>query len=167
LVPDPPETSYQNVSGRRPAGPDRGPAPLETGYAGGPVARPTQQVRREPGLRGWLAVLLLIAVASIGGLIDSLSGSAIRGVFNWSLVLASLLAILVVKRSQMFGVVIAPPLVYFAASAGLLYFRTGGLHNRGKLTDAAINWVVYGFPAIAGATAVVLVIAGIRLVARR
>ena len=114
-----------------------------------------------------MAVLLLIVVAGIGGLIDSVSGSAIRGAFNYGLVLASLLAILAVRRSQMFSVVIAPPLVYFAASAGLLYVRTGGLHNRGKLLDAATNWVVYGFPAIAGATAVVLVIAGLRLVLRR
>ena len=116
---------------------------------------------------GWLAVLLLIAVAGVGGIIDSASGSAIRGAFNYGLVLASLIAILVVKRSQMFSVVIAPPLVYFVASAGLLYIRTGGLHNRGKLLDAATNWIVYGFPAIAGATAVVLVVAGIRLVVRR
>jgi Gpi18-like mannosyltransferase len=109
----------------------------------------------------------LIAIAGVGGLIDSLSGSSIRGVFNYSLVFASLIAILVVRRSQMFPVVIAPPLVYFAASASLLYVRTGGLHNRGKLIDAATNWIVYGFPAIAGATAVVLVVAGIRLMARR
>jgi Gpi18-like mannosyltransferase len=126
-----------------------------------------QRKRREPGLPGWLAVLLLIAIAGAGGLIDSISGSSIRGVFNYSLVFASLIAILVVRRSQMFSVVIAPPLVYFAASAGLLYVRTGGLHNRGKLIDAATNWIVYGFPAIAGATAVVLVVAGIRLLARR
>ena len=29
------------------------------------------------------------------------------------------------------------------------------------------NWLVYGFPAIAAATAAVLIIAGIRLIARR
>ncbi|MEO6703282.1 MAG: DUF6542 domain-containing protein [Jatrophihabitantaceae bacterium] len=125
------------------------------------------RLRRERGLPGWMAVLLLIAVAGVGGLIDSISGSSIKGAFNYGLVLASLLAILLVKRSQMFSVVIAPPLVYFAASAGLLYVRTGGLHNRGKLLDAATNWIVYGFPAIAGATAVVLVIAGVRLVVKK
>jgi len=35
------------------------------------------------------------------------------------------------------------------------------------LIDAASNWLVYGFPAIAGATAVVLIVAGIRLIIRR
>ncbi|HEX2902459.1 MAG TPA: DUF6542 domain-containing protein [Jatrophihabitans sp.] len=123
--------------------------------------------RRERGLPGWMAVVLLVAIAGACGLVDSINGSSIRGVFNWGLVVASLLAILVVRRSQMFSVVIAPPLVYLAASAGLLYVRTGGLSSRSKIIDVGTNWIVYGFPAIAGATAVVLVIAGIRLVTRR
>jgi Gpi18-like mannosyltransferase len=163
-VPDQPD-AYSRAVGQHPHGePDYGST--ATGGPADPNRQP-QRTRRESGLPGWLAVLLLIAIAGVGGLIDSISGSAIRGVFNWSLVFASLVAILLVRRSQMFSVVIAPPLVYFVASAGLLYVRTGGLHNRGKLIDAATNWIVYGFPAIAGATAVVLVVAGIRLMARR
>ncbi|MDQ2837613.1 MAG: hypothetical protein M3Y42_02510 [Actinomycetota bacterium] len=170
-VPDQPETSYYNVPGRRRAAdPYQAAEPNQSDQVSSWA--PTDQPRRgrsrpERGLPGWLAVLLLIAVAGVGGVIDSVTGSAVRGAFNYGLVIASLLAILAVRRSQMFSVVIAPPLVYFAASAGLLYVRTGGLHNRAKLLDAATNWIVYGFPAIAGATAVVLVIAGIRLVARR
>jgi predicted lipid-binding transport protein (Tim44 family) len=165
-VPDQPETSYYGVAGRRPAAePARTDQPANSRQPAPPTGRPLPRADR--GLPGWMAVLLLIAVAGVGGIIDSASGSAIRGAFNYGLVLASLIAILVVKRGQMFSVVIAPPLVYFVASAGLLYIRTGGLHNRGKLLDAATNWVVYGFPAIAGATAVVLVVAGIRLVIRR
>jgi hypothetical protein len=121
----------------------------------------------EPGLAGWVAVLLLIGIAAIGAIIDEVNGNSIRGWFNWSLVIASLIAILVVKRSAMFGVVVAPPLVYFIASAALLYLRSGGLQDRKVLIDAAANWLVYGFPAIAGATAVVLVIAGIRMIVRR
>ncbi|HET6210267.1 MAG TPA: DUF6542 domain-containing protein [Jatrophihabitans sp.] len=162
---DQPETSYYHVPGQRHA---TEPARTEHSTTYRQPVRPAGRSRAKPewGLPGWLAVVLLVAVAGIGGIIDSASGSAIRGVFNYGLVLASLIAILVVKRSQMFGVVIAPPLVYFAASAGLLYIRTGGLHDRGKLLDAATNWVVYGFPAIAGATAVVLVVAGVRLVIR-
>ena len=67
----------------------------------------------------------------------------------------------------MFPVVIAPPLVYLAASAGLLYVRTGGLSSRSKIIDVGTNWIVYGFPAIAGATAAVLLVAGIRMVLRK
>lgn len=163
-MPDQPE-AYPRAAGQRPQ--------EEPGYGSTATGEPSyssrlpQRDRHESGLPGWLAVLLLIAIAGVGGLIDSISGTAVRGVFNWSLILASLVAILLVRRSKMFSVVIAPPLVYFVASAGLLYVRTGGLHNRGKLIDAATNWIVYGFPAIAGATAVVLIIAGIRLIARR
>jgi Gpi18-like mannosyltransferase len=163
-VPDQPEAPHR-LAGQRPyVEPFHGSTAADGSSADAGLP---QRHRPESGLPGWLAVLLLIGIAGVGGLIDSLSGSAVRGVFNYSLVFASLIAILVVRRSQMFNVVIAPPLVYFAASAGLLYVRTGGLHNRGKLIDAATNWIVYGFPAIAGATAVVLVIAGIRLMARR
>ena len=136
-----------------------------TGARSTGARRGRQQTER--GLPSWLALLLLLAIAGVCGLIDSLSGSSVRGMFNYGLVVASLAAILVVRRSGMFPIVVAPPLVYFAASAALLYIRTGGLHNRGKLIDAATNWIVYGFPAIAGATAVVLVVAGIRLVSRR
>ncbi len=165
-MPEPPETSYYNVPGRRRAAePYRAPDAARS-YAAADQPR-RGRARGERGLPGWLAVLVLIAVAGVGGIIDTANGSSIRGVFNYALVLASLIGILIVRRSEMFSVVIAPPLVYFAASAGLLYVRTGGLHNRGKLIDAATNWVVYGFPAIAGATAVVLVVAGIRLITRR
>jgi Gpi18-like mannosyltransferase len=162
-VPDQPEA--HRLAGQRPYVEPFHSATPAGGSAGN--ARLPQRDLSHSGLPGWLAVLLLIAIAGVGGLVDSISGSAIRGAFNYSLVLASLIAILVVRRSEMFSVVIAPPLVYFAASAGLLYVRTGGLHNRGKLIDAATNWIVYGFPAIAGATAVVLVVAGIRLMIRR
>jgi hypothetical protein len=121
----------------------------------------------ERGLRGWVAVLVLIVIAGIGGLIDQVSGASIQGAFNYGLVFASLVAILVVKRGQMFSVVIAPPLVYFVASAVKLYISSGGLKSRSALIDAASNWLVYGFPAIAGATAVVLVIAGVRMITRK
>lgn len=164
-MPDQPE-AFHRVPGQRPY-PESEPYESAPSSGSPDSSRLPRRNQRESGLPGWLAVLVLIAIAGVGGLIDSVSGSGIRGAFNWGLVLASLVAILVVRRSQMFSVVIAPPLVYFVASAGLLYFRTGGLHNRGKLIDAATNWIVYGFPAIAGATAVVLIIAGIRLMARR
>jgi len=114
-----------------------------------------------------MAVLILIAIAAIGGGIDLANHSEVKGGFNISVVIASVVAIIIVRRSAMFPVVVAPPLVYFAASAVLLYARSGGLHDRKVLLDAAANWLVYGFPAIAGATAAVLIIAGIRLIAGR
>ena len=157
-MPDQPETSYYDAAGQR---------TTPGAVAGTDQPFRTRQTPRERGVPGWLAVVVLVVIAGAGGLLDSVGGSSISGVFNYALVVASLVAIVIVRRNNMFGVVIAPPLVYFIASAGLLYFRTGGLHDRGKLIDAATNWIVYGFPAIAGATAVVLVVAGIRLVTHK
>ncbi|MGI8759971.1 MAG: DUF6542 domain-containing protein [Jatrophihabitantaceae bacterium] len=126
-----------------------------------------QQVVPDRGLPGWAALLLLLVIAGIGGVIDVISGSQIRGGFNVGVVIASVVAILVVRRSAMFPVVVAPPIVYAVASGAMLYVRSGGLHDRRALFDAAANWLVYGFPAIAAATAAVLIIAGIRLIVRR
>ena len=121
----------------------------------------------EPGLPWWGALLVLLAIAAVGGIIDTVSGGQARGGFNWGIVIASVVAILAVRRSGMFPVVIAPPIVYSLGSGGMLYIRSGGLHDRRVLFDGAANWLVYGFPAIAIATACVLIIAGLRLIARR
>ena len=78
-----------------------------------------------------------------------------------------MIAILAVKRSHMFPIVIAPPIVYSIAAVSQLYIRSGGLSNRKVILDAAANYLVYGFPAIAAATAAVLIIAGLRLIVRK
>jgi Gpi18-like mannosyltransferase len=127
----------------------------------------TDATPKERGVAGWLAVLVLIGITGVGGLIDLLQGTTIKGGFNIALIVGSVVAILIVRRRSMFSVVVAPPLVYFVASAVVLYVRSGGLSNRSRLIDSAINWLVYGFPAIAGATAAVLIIAGIRMITHR
>jgi hypothetical protein len=100
-------------------------------------------------------------------LIDSLGSSQARGGFNIGIVVASVVAILAVKRSHMFPIIIAPPIVYSVVAMGQLYSTSGGLHDKKAVFDAAANYLVYGFPAIAAATAAVLIIAGIRLIARK
>jgi hypothetical protein len=110
---------------------------------------------------------VLIAIAAVGGLIDTLGSMSNRGGFNVGIVIASVVAIIVVRRSQMFPIVIAPPIIYSAAAVLQLYLRSGGLHDKKVVFDAAANYLVYGFPAIASATAAVLIIAGIRLITRR
>jgi fumarate reductase subunit D len=105
-------------------------------------------------------LLVLLAIAGMGGLIDVAGGSSLTGWFNVALIIASAVAILIVRHSNMFTIVVAPPLVYFLASGGMIYIRSHGLHNHKILRDDAINLLVYGFPAIAGATAAVLIVAG-------
>ncbi len=121
----------------------------------------------ERGLAGWAALLVLVGIAGIGGLIDMLSGTHVRGGFNVGIVIASVVAIVLVRRSAMFPVVVAPPIVYSLASGLMLYVRSNGLNDRRVLIDSAANWLVYGFPAVAAATAAVLIIAGVRMITRR
>jgi hypothetical protein len=122
---------------------------------------------RERGLPAWAALLVLIAIAALGGVVDTLGSIQVKGGFNIGIVVASVVAILVVKRSHMFPIVIAPPIVYSAAALFQLYIRSSGLNDKKVVLDAAANYLVYGFPAIAAATAAVLIIAGIRLISRR
>jgi Domain of unknown function (DUF6542) len=157
------ETTHITAAGARgPAG-----ARGADGWSAGAAAEEPAAAAQERGVAGWLAVVVLIGITGIGGLIDLLQGSAIRGAFNIALIVGSVVAILIVRRRSMFSVVVAPPLVYFVASAVVLYVRSGGLSNRSRLIDSAINWLVYGFPAIAGATGAVLIIAGIRMIRHR
>lgn len=137
-------------------------------------AKPGPQDRREPlqraperGLPWWAALAVLIVIAVIGGIIDTLGSIDVKGGFNIGIVAASVVAILLVKRSHMFPVVIAPPIVYSLAAVFQLYLRSDGLNDKRVVFDAAANYLVYGFPAIAAATAAVLIIAGIRLIARK
>jgi uncharacterized protein DUF6542 len=121
----------------------------------------------ERGLRWWAALLILCVIAVIGGVIDTIGSIQVRGGFNIGIVVASIVAILLVKRSHMFPIVIAPPIVYSVAAVFQLYIRSNGGHDKKVVFDAAANYLVYGFPAIAAATAAVLIIAGIRLITRK
>lgn len=165
---DPPRqpTSWQEPPRQR-----AGRPPQQQQYREPPRYRapvPVQE-RRPPerGLPGWAALLVLIVIAGIGAAIDNARGTSTGGGFNIGIVVASIVAILVVRRSGMFPVVIAPPIVYSLGSAFILYLRSGGLSDRHVLYDAASNWLVYGFPAIAAATAAVLIVCGFRLITRR
>lgn len=163
--------------GSRRASPDAAPewspgGPAPRRRSGTPRTRPAAPPwapasAKERGLPWWAAVLVLIAIAAVGGLIDTLGSMSNRGGFNIGIVIASIAAIVIVRRSQMFPIVIAPPIVYSAAAVLQLYLRSGGLSNKKVVFDAAANYLVYGFPAIASATAAVLIIAGIRLITRR
>lgn len=152
-----------------------GPAPRDQQRANRAMERQLREMRQlratdhapERGLRWWAALLVLIVIALIGGLIDTVGTSAARGGFNIGIVVASIAAILLVKRSHMFPIVIAPPIVYSLAAVFQLYLRSSGLHDHKVVLDAAANYLVYGFPAIASATAAVLIIAGARMILRK
>lgn len=163
----------------RPTGPRRGDAWTPQGRPTNDRSRANRQMDRqleslrdpervrERGIPGWAAFLVLVVIAVVGGLIDTVASIQVKGGFNFGIVIASIVAILIVKRSHMFPIVIAPPIVYSLGAVFQLYLRSGGLHDKKVVFDAAANYLVYGFPAIAAATAAVLIIAGIRLITRR
>lgn len=126
-----------------------------------------QDTAPERGLPWWGALSVLLGIAAIGGLIDTIGSIQVKSGFNIGIVVASVVAIIAVKRSHMFPIVVAPPIVYSGAAISQLYIRSSGLNDRRVVLDAAANYLVYGFPAIAAATAAVLIIAGVRLISRK
>ena len=69
---------------------------------------------------------------------------------------------------QLFDIVADPAMhARIDGSGSVRALRSGGPHNKTVLIDIATNWLVYGFPAMAAASAVVLVVAGVRMLARR
>ena len=130
--------------------------------------RPDRPARNSGrGLAAPVAVAVLLAVAAGTGLLDYARGLSSGGLFGWGLALGSLLAIVLVRRAAMFPVVVAPPIVYIAGKLAASLLRHQDLASRKGLIDVATNWFVYGFPAMAAATAIVLLVAGIRLIIDR
>ena len=115
---------------------------------------------RGPSLTGVGAVAVLCGIAMVAGLVDVLAGDALRLVFAGGLVLGAVVAALLVVRRDLLVVVFAPPLVYVAASALAVLLGRG--NAGGGLIDAAAGWLVYGFPAMATATAAAAIVAAIR-----
>jgi hypothetical protein len=140
-------------------------ADVRQSYQPGPGGSPPPPGRRGPALTGVGAVLLLCGIAVVAGVVDVVAGDALRLVFSGGLVLGTVVAALLVVRRDILYVVFAPPLVYVAASALAVLLGRG--EGGGGLIDAAAGWLVYGFPAMASATAAAAVIAGIRTVAAR
>jgi hypothetical protein len=107
-------------------------------------------------LTGVGAVGLLAGISAVAGLLDVLAGSALRLIFAGGLVLGTLIASLLVVKRDLLTVVFSPPLVFVAASAVAVLLGRG--ESGGGLVDLATSWLVYGFPAMATATAVALVV---------
>ena len=130
-------------------------------YSGVAAGRDAGPGMRRP-LSGAGAVVLLVAVALAGGGVDVVTGAGLRIGFAVGLTVGSLLAAILVRRQGLLLVVFAPPLVFLAASLLFVLVSLRGADGAGPLADAATGWLVYGFPAMATATGVAAVTAGIR-----
>lgn len=129
-----------------------------------PVGSPGRAAQSRSGLTvtGVGAVLLLVVAGALGAAIDLVFGPALGTATTVLLPIGALVASWVVRRSALFWVIIAPPLVYLLLVAGSLAVGDG------ELTPAAMAaGIVYGFPAMAVATAVSVAVGALRQVNHR
>jgi hypothetical protein len=114
-------------------------------------------------VRGAVAVLGMFLVTLVGAGIDSFVGVGLGMITLGALLASTTVAMLVVRRRDMFSVVASPPLVFIAVAAVNIALAPSALFNLPTIATLLIR----GFPTMAMATGVALVVAVGRLIARR
>lgn len=122
-----------------------------------------QAARSRGGVRGAFAVLAVFLVTLAAAAAESWIGTGLGLVTLGALTAASVVATLVVRRSDLLTTVIAPPLVYVAVAVLNTALAPSASLN---LTSVAAL-LIPGFPAMAVATAAAAVVGLIRWAARR
>jgi hypothetical protein len=114
-------------------------------------------------VRGAFAVLAVFLVTLAAAALESWIGTGLGLVTLVTLTAASVVAALVVRRSDLLTTVIAPPLLYVAVAA-----LNTALAPSASLNLASVaTLLIRGFPAMAVATAAAAVVGLIRWAARR
>lgn len=136
------------------------PAPPLAMPPGYPV-QPSERTKRLT-LTGVGALVLLVVAGALGAAIDLLFGPGLGTATTVLLPIGALASSWLVRRSALFWVLIAPPLVYLGVLAGSLLLSTGALSPA-----ALAAGLVYGFPAMAIATLVGVAVGALRQVTQR
>ncbi len=118
---------------------------------------------RSTGLRGGLAVLGIFVITLAGGAVDSFLGVGLGTLTLVTLVAASAVGTLLVRKPDLLTVVVAPPLVFVLVAAVNIGLAPSASFNAATVATILIR----GFPTMAVATGVALVLAVIRWAARR
>lgn len=114
-------------------------------------------------LTGIGAILVMVVAATLGTVTDLLLGPGLGTATMIMLAVGATVAAWLVRRRNLFSVVIAPPLVYLL----LTVVTTLLTSDLGVLLTGLAAPLVYGFPAMAIATALTILVASIRQVAHR
>ncbi|MEV6278081.1 DUF6542 domain-containing protein [Nocardia sp. NPDC051832] len=118
-----------------------------------------------PGIPAGAAVLIAVACTFLGFLIDANGDmSELTGTFATLYVVGCVAAVLVVRYRGLFSTMVLPPLLMFI-SVPLAYQQLSGSGGSG-LKDILLNLavpLVYRFPTMLLATALVLLIGGLRI----
>lgn len=140
---------------------DRRSSGLTPGPEGRRAARRTPPPQR--GLRGALGVLGMFVVTLAGAAVNSVVGVGLGTITTVALVVATIGAALVVRRRDLATVVVAPPLVYVGVAVVNIVLAPSATFSLPTIATLLIR----GFPAMAIAVAVALVLTVVRLAARR
>ncbi|WP_197022235.1 DUF6542 domain-containing protein, partial [Candidatus Blastococcus massiliensis] len=114
-------------------------------------------------VRGAVAVLGVFLVTLAGAGIDSFVGIGLGVITLGALLGSATIATLAVRRRDLLSVVVAPPLVFIAVAALNIGLAPSATFNAPTVATLLIR----GFPTMAMATGVAVVLALGRLVARR
>jgi hypothetical protein len=174
--PVPPRRESLRPSDRGPAGSRPSAARPPVGRTDGrPAARPVDErssarartdARPTTGrgtVRGIVAVLGIFLVTLAGAGIDSYVGVGLGIITLGALLCSTTIATLVVRRRDLVTVVVSPPLVFIAVAA----LNIGLAPSAAFSLPTVATLLIRGFPTMAMATGVALVLAVGRAIARR
>lgn len=151
-------------SGARPPAPR--PAAARRAEARGATARGRSAAGPEVSggrIRGAVAVLGIFLVTLAGAGVDSFVGVGLGVITLGALLGSATIATLVVRRRDLLSVVVAPPLVFIGVAALNIGLAPSASFNAPTVATLLIR----GFPTMAVATGVAIVLALGRLLARR
>lgn len=127
----------------------------------------TYTTPRATGLPTLGALAVIVVVALIGAGIDLMTGPGLRRGFAVGLVIGSVLAALLVRPRGSYAVAVAPPLINLIGQAGYTLLSGAGMGSKTQIASQASNWLVNGFPEMAAATLLAIVIGVARYLGRR
>lgn len=123
---------------------------------------PAASTQAGPVLAGFGGVVLIIITTGIGALIDHMISSKL-GVFTGiGLCIGAFFAALVTRKLDLLSVIAAPPIIYALYGVLLIWLSPTAI-DKYALAEIAIT----GFPWMALATGIALIIGGIKLVTTR
>ena len=150
--------------GSRPAGARPVDArPVDARPAGARVRAEATPVTGGGRVRGAVAVLGMFLVTLVGAGIDSFVGVGLGMITLAALLVSTAVAMLLVRRRDMFSVVASPPLVFIAVAAANIALAPSAQFNLPTIATLLIR----GFPAMGLAVGATVLIALGRLVSRR
>lgn len=149
----------QRRSSGRPPGPRNSSVTARPKAAKPKSAKPAAGGGRFPGA---VAVLGMFLVTLAGAGVDSFVGIGLGLVTLVALVSVTAIAMLVVRRRDLLSVIVAPPLVFVAVAGINVTLAPSASFNLPTIATLLVR----GFPTMAVATGVALVLGLIRVVAR-